>query len=240
MTISDVHKRYYGRTIIVDSDITIGGYVTSSDKAGNFYRTFTIGDAGGGAEIMAGLDDLHNIYPEGCFVCIRLRGCAVGESMGVMRIGLPAESYDWYDVDYFYSRVNLDKYIARGDVASKLPVRTVTIDELSVEMCGLPVCIENLVCADEEVDTVWDGYKAFEDSDGRRIYTYTGRYADFADRTVPSSAVAITGILQYGRINREDSFILKMRDHEDCFVYAASAACGRMYGYEPRVREYLD
>ena len=47
----------------IEQELIIGGYVTSSDKAGNFYRTFTIEDFSGGAEIMAGLYDLHNLFP---------------------------------------------------------------------------------------------------------------------------------------------------------------------------------
>ena len=55
IAIADLHAMLGGRTVIIDRNIIIGGYVTSSDKASNFLRTFMIEDASVGAEIMAGL-----------------------------------------------------------------------------------------------------------------------------------------------------------------------------------------
>lgn len=223
-SVRELRDMYYGKPMVVSEKIIIGGYVTSSDKAGNFYRTFTIRDASVGVEIMAGTRDLHNVYPEGCYVCVDVGGCAAGESRGVLQIGAEAESYDNFDVDYFYSKVELDRRIfrsSRNPVSIDIPV--VAYSDLDRALCGCPVTLAGLKSVRpselaENERCTWSGYRMFEDDEGRRIYTYTNAYADFADDTVPDVTVDITGILQYGAVAGEsdDCFILKMRSREDC------------------------
>lgn len=225
-TIRKLRDFYYGKPFVVHDDMVVGGYVTSSDKSGNFYRTFTIRDASGGAEILAGTSDLHNVYPVGCYVCVKLEGCAVGESRGVLQIGAEAETYENLDVDYFFSKVELDRRIFRSgmDIES-IDIPVLPYSELEVSLCGTPVTVCGLQLVrptdlPEAEPCIWSGYRMFEDAGGGRIYTYTNNYADFADDEVPADCVNITGILQYGSISGEqnDCFILKMRSREDCSV----------------------
>ena len=94
--IGDLHNICGNRTLDITDNIVIGGYVTSSDRASNFYKTFTLEDATGGVEIMAGIFDTHNIYPIGTYLTIHLNGCSIGEHFGVMKAGLKAASYSAY------------------------------------------------------------------------------------------------------------------------------------------------
>ena len=57
ISIADLHSMVAGRRVVINEDITIGGYVTTSDEASNFYRTFIIEDASGGTEVMARLEE---------------------------------------------------------------------------------------------------------------------------------------------------------------------------------------
>lgn len=217
--ISSLHSSYDGEPFTVSEDIYIVGRVVSSDRAGNFYRTFVVCDESGGAEIMAGINDIHSVYPYGSQVKINLLGCAVSESLGVMQIGLPAEKYENRDVDYFYSKVNLDKHIERGSDVVDIEIPVLRICELEKSMCGCPVTVEALSASEENIDRIWFGYHIFEDHEGNKILTYTSRYADFAEDMVPDAAMTITGILQYGKVAGEERFIIKMRDREDCAAY---------------------
>ena len=54
IAIADLHEMISGRTVVIEQNIVIGGYVTSSDAASNFHRTLTIEDSTGGAEIWLG------------------------------------------------------------------------------------------------------------------------------------------------------------------------------------------
>ena len=213
IAIADLHAMLGGRTVTIDQDIIIGGYVTSSDKASNFHRTFMIEDASGGAEIMAGLYDLHNIYPEGYYITANLKGCAIGEQLGVMQIGMPAASYSYYPTDYFASRVVIDKYIKRYNIQRDIAPLPLTIEELTSSHCGRLVNIDGLSATQQGV---WSGYQIFTDANNQNIVVYTSEYADYAQTPMPNGRVSITGILQYGNVEGKEYYIIKMRDEKDC------------------------
>ena len=192
IAIADLHAMLNDRTVIIDQDIIIGGYVTSSDKASNFHKTFMIEDSSGGAEIMAGLYDLHNIYPEGYYITANLKGCAIGEQLGVMQIGMPAASYSYYPTDYFASRAVIDKYIKRYNIRRDIAPLPLSIEELTPSHCGRLVNIGGLTASQQGV---WSGYQIFTDDNGQNIVVYTSEYADYAQKPLPDVRVSITGIL---------------------------------------------
>ena len=213
ISIADLHSMVAGRRVVINEDITIGGYVTTSDEASNFYRTFIIEDASGGTEVMAGLYDLHNIYPKGYYLTVSLKGCAVGESLGVMQIGMPAEDYSYYPTDYFSSRVVMDKHVKRYNLRRDIAPTPLAIRDLSMDYCGRLVNIAGLTPTQEGV---WAGYTIFTDKNGQYIAVYTSEYADYAQNSLPTGSVSITGILQYGKVDGEEYYIIKMRDEKDC------------------------
>lgn len=71
--IAFLRERYAGETFEVTGDIVVEGVVTSDDTRGNFYRSLCIEEQGAAIEIMTGTDHLHNDYPRGCRVVLRLR-----------------------------------------------------------------------------------------------------------------------------------------------------------------------
>lgn len=82
--LSELRARYTGSPTLVEEDIRVVGYVTTSDRAGNFYRTLCIEQAGAALEVMVGLDHLHNDYPPGSRLMVRLRGLTLGLQYGVL------------------------------------------------------------------------------------------------------------------------------------------------------------
>ena len=90
-SLADIRARFTGQPVVVEGDIRVAGRVTTSDRAGNFYRTLCIEDAGAALEVMVGLDHLHNDYPPGSLLLVRLRGLTLGEQFGVLQAGGPAE-----------------------------------------------------------------------------------------------------------------------------------------------------
>lgn len=224
ITIGDLHQLCGSRTIDINEEIVIGGYVTSSDKAENFYKSFTIEDATGGAEIMAGVFDTYNIYPIGTYLTIKLNGCSIGEHYGVMQIGLKAAAYSAYPTEYFSSQVLLDKHIHRYDITRNIAPKPLEISTLKPSDCGELVNIGPLSHLQQESTTLWDGnengcwsgYNIFEDGEGERIVVYTSAYADYAKHQIPSAKVAITGILQRGKVDGKEYYMIKMRDEKDC------------------------
>lgn len=215
IAIADLHDMIIGRCVVIEQDIVIGGYVTSCDKASNFYRTLTIEDSTGGAEIMVGLYDTHNIYPKGYYLTVSLNGCAVAEHLGVMQIGVPAPDYSYYPTDYFSSRPLLDKHVKRYDKRANIAPEPLFIPSLKLSDCGKLVNINHLTTQREGV---WSGYTIFNDKAGNKIAVYTSEHATYAQQPLPEEEVSITGILQYGTVEGEKVYIIKMRDEKDCNI----------------------
>ena len=102
-----LRELYDGRTRPIEDDLIVVGRITSADADGNFYKSFTVEDGQGAVEVMAGLTRLDASYPEGAAVAIRLRGCALGCSRGVMQIGRMPAPGSSYATDYFPVRASL-------------------------------------------------------------------------------------------------------------------------------------
>lgn len=210
----------------ISEELIIGGYVTSSDDAGNFYRTFTIEDTSGGAEIMAGIYELHNLYPMGHYVIVKLEGAFAARHNGVLQIGLAPNSYSSYPTDYFSSRPALDKHIFCYDVVKQLSPSQQSISSLGEQMCGLLITVEGVeLCSafhaegwQVNSEGTWSGYNFFRDAAGNEITVHTSEYADYAEQKVPTAQVALTGVLHRGVADGKEYYMIKMRDESDCQI----------------------
>lgn len=226
ISIKQLYSLVGNKTITLEQELIIGGYVTSCDRAGNFYRTFTFEDLTGGVEVMAGLYDLHNIFPLGYYVSVNLKGCTLSLYNGILQIGRKAKSYDNYPTDYFSSKVLLSEHAKCYDVYQPITPKHTSIEQLSAEICGKLVCIDGLqLCSSLYPDAwqinqegKWVGYNVFCDKSDNTIVIHTSDYANYADKYISTEQVALTGILQQIKFNGEECYAIKMRDEKDCSI----------------------
>ena len=218
-TLTELRRLYAGTPFVVTGDISVSGYVTSSDETRNFYGTLVIEADGSAAEIMAGTDHLFNRYPIGSKLVVRLQGLTVAENYGILQFGRKPAPGSGYPTDYLDSQAALDKHIVRtGDRVDLLP-ETVRLDALTAAHCGRLIRIENLIYLPDGLDVAtWSGYRRFVCADSTdpgaddtpAIHVYTRSYADWADNRIPLQPLSLTGILQYGRIGSSaPRYILK-------------------------------
>ena len=166
---------------------------------------------------MAGIDHLHNDFPDGCRVTLRLKGLTVAESRGVLQVGRPPAAGSGYATDYIGSQPALAAVLVRSGESLNTPAPALRrIPELTPALCGTLIRIDGLRYMPEDLSaSTWSGYKRFADSDGNIVYTYVRPYARFADADVPAGTVSLTGILQYDAAG-DGRYILKPRDESDC------------------------
>lgn len=216
-TIAELHRHFVKDPFLITGNLIVKGVVTTSDRAANFYRTLCIEADGVALEFMAGIDHLHNDYPLGTRVTLRLRDLTLGKSRGVLQVGYAAEAGSNYPTSYLGSPVAVAMHLSRDGEILAMPTPTIcTIEELTPDRCGALVRIEALRYTPEELaDGSWSGYSRFCDLAGRSVYTYARNYADFASEEVPAGVCSLTGILQYDG-SGEGRFILKLRDSDDC------------------------
>lgn len=216
-TIRDLRALYAGQTFPVTGEIVVAGRVTATDEGGNFYRSFCIEQDGAGMEIMAGTDHLHNDYPEGAHLSVRLKGFALGESRGVLQLGRMPAAGSGFATDYIGQRPALAGVIVRSNAALR-PVEPtlLTIRELTPELCGTLIRIDALRYTPEDLTNgTWAGYKRFTNTGGEVVYTYVRTYAGFAAEEVPVGTCSLMGILQYDPAG-DGRYMLKLRDESDC------------------------
>ncbi len=218
-TLAELRRLYAGSPFRVEGDVVVRGRVTSSDEAGNFYRTLMLEEEGAAVELLAGIDGLHNIYPPGCEVTLSLRGLALGERYGVLQVGRLPEAGSSYETDYIGSRAALDNHLFRGECSGPPAPAVLTLGELTPSMAGRLVRIDGLrYLPDSLEEGTWSGYRRFVDDEGGSIRTYTRSYASFADEPIPTGEVLLVGILQYtSRSDTTVNYLLKLRDAEDCW-----------------------
>lgn len=198
LSLPDLSARCGDTPVRIVQDIVVAGRVTTSDEAGNFFRSVVLQEDGTGVELMAGLDDLFRVYPPGCRIAVRLQGLAMCRRFGVVQIGTMPAAGD-YAVEAIGVRALLDRYVACETVDVLRPVpRIVAFDELAPDMCGCLVQIEDLTPLPSEEDPTdwkWEGYRLFEDRAGNRIATYTSTYARYAASEIPKGPVTLVGVL---------------------------------------------
>lgn len=218
-TIARLCELFEGEAVVITRDLTVAGRVTTSDRDENFYRSFCIADEEAGMEIMAGTDHLHNDYPTGTLVTVRLKGFALGRSRGVLQVGRLPEEGSGFPTDYIAaSRAALDRAVVRSDAEPRIPEPTTfALEDLAPTACGRLVRLDGLHYSPEELSpgSSWSGYRRFTDDDGLEIFTYVRPYARFADREVPAGRCSLTGILQWDDTG-DGRYILKLRDESDC------------------------
>lgn len=98
--------------VVGQRSVVVSGYVTTSDQAGNFYRSFFIEDETGAVEIRAGLYDLYATYRLGQQVTVVADSLTLGMTNGVLQLGLGSAAYE---TDYMNHRVVVDKHLFRGE-----------------------------------------------------------------------------------------------------------------------------
>lgn len=210
--------------VVGQRSVVVSGYVTTSDQAGNFYRSFFIEDETGAVEIRAGLYDLYATYRLGQQVTVVADSLTLGMTNGVLQLGLGSAAYE---TDYINHRVVVDKHLFRGERFEEVIPRPVKAGQLNEEWLGTLVRFDG-VHLDGGVDTTWalpaslsasgvpqSAYLKFRDEKSDSIYVVTSGYASFAGETVPTEAVSVTGILMQGKVNGKLVYQLKMRDLND-------------------------
>lgn len=175
----------------VSEDLWIKGCITTSDRSGNFYKSFYIQDDanGPGIEIKVGRTSLHNDYKVGQMVYISLDGLSVGEygfksgsygGQGTIQIGLKDPQHIKYSTTYIEDQYIIDRHIFRGDVSdiqaisprkiSSLPGKTDC--QATSTSVGALVTISGLKYAEEAFTLVYlNGNESNEESKNRIFLT---------------------------------------------------------------------
>jgi hypothetical protein len=212
----------------ITDDATLAGLVVSDDTEGNFFKQLVIQDATGGIEMRIEMSDLHNVYPVGRKVYVKLKGLWLGDYNGLIQIGAGQGVDDQGDPELIRIPESLvTQYIVTATYGNVVTPKTLTIDQLSLEDVSTLVRFESVqfVSADAGqtyADAVLQQTtnREIEDCSKKRLIVRTSGYASFAGDTTPTGAGTIEGVLSvFG-----DVYQLTLRDLDD--VVMNNDRCG--------------
>lgn len=135
-TIAELAAMYKtGKPWTIDKDIVIEGRVSTTDRPGNFYKSFYIQDETGGMEIKMGKNGLYNDYKPGQTVYVDCNGLTLGMygyssnstygGNGMVQLGYEDPSGS-YETSYLENQLIIDKHIFRGALGDELVPEVIT------------------------------------------------------------------------------------------------------------------
>ncbi len=175
-------------------DLVVGGRITSSDSAQNFYKRCYIEDNSGGIQVLIDNYDIYSLYLVGDSVRLNVKGLAVGLRDGVACVGYPTES------DYMgpISSTVLLRQIMQTVESERITYPyDVTFDKLLPSDIGRLVEVEVYFPEVYSSTTVvkFVGSRELCDRLGNIAKLQTVAYSSFASSVVPSGWVRLRAIV---------------------------------------------
>lgn len=138
-TIAELAATYTpGKPYMVTKHMVISGIVSTTDKPGNFYKSFYIQDETGGMEIKVGKNGLYNDFIQGQRVYVDCSDLTIGMygyktgnygGMGMVQVGFSDPSGE-YETSYIENSLLIDSHILKGEVEGKIEPETITESQL--------------------------------------------------------------------------------------------------------------
>ena len=205
ISITDLKNLYNGQATLIESDLVVKGYVTSSDKTGNFYKEFYMQDAPenptAGIGVVLNQVDTYNQFNQGREVYIKLKGLYVGlNSSDVLTIGGQG---DGNEVDVITAN-QIPDFIFRSSTTETLVPVTADPSDINNSHMGMLVALQNVQFPANLVGSTFvDAYDDFDTQyplvscgNGSELLMETSSFASFNQVPLPlNGRGSITGVI---------------------------------------------
>jgi hypothetical protein len=223
VSIQDVKNLYNGQATLIESDIVVKGYVSSSDQTGNFYKEFymqdTIVNPSYGIPVMLNQVDSYNQFNKGREVYIKLKGLYVSEnSQRIITIGGGVDDEDLVEI----SSNRISEVVLRSPNSYTIIPDTLRVSEVNSGHVGQFITLENVqflssLMGKTYVDPYddFDTQRALKDcDDDSQFDVETSSFANFAQLPLPMSGRGtISGVVTQ-RYN-SNALVLYLNTPED-------------------------
>lgn len=205
ISITDLKNLYNGQATLIESDLVVKGYVTSSDKTGNFYKEFYMQDAPenptAGIGVVLNQVDTYNQFNQGREVYIKLKGLYVGlNSSDVLTIGGQG---DGNEVDVITAN-QIPDFIFRSSTTETLVPVTADPSDINNSHMGMLVALQNVQFPANLVGSTFvDAYDDFDTQyplvscgNGSELLMETSSFASFNQVPLPlNGRGSIVGVI---------------------------------------------
>ncbi len=198
------------------------GYVTSSDKTGNFYKELFVqnkaSEPTAAIKISIDMRDLYTKFPVGQKIFVYLHGFAIHKSHGEIVLGELSQDGSVIPIRENVAKQNI---LRSCEVAEITPLELPAPSGITDDYLGMYVSFPamqvplNLLGSDfvDENDT-YDTHRAIAScDDSSEINVETSTYADFKNAPLPEGSGTATGVLtrDYG----DDFYVLRLNGPGD-------------------------
>ncbi|WP_456378938.1 DUF5689 domain-containing protein [Lutibacter sp.] len=222
-TIQQVKDMYtFGGATVIETDVVIEGYVVSSDKSGNIYKSISIQDTPenptSAIKISIDKTNLYTKYDVGRKIYVKLKGLAVGYSFGSIQIGQVVGG-ELTRISAF----EVKNHIFRSCEVAEITPKKVTISELNKELLEMLIEIENVqfktndlglsyanVENTETVNRVLESFNSKCNLTNEILLRNSG-YSKFKNELLPEGKGSVIAVFS----NFYDDFQLYIRDTND-------------------------
>jgi hypothetical protein len=240
-TIAQVKEMYtFGGATVIENDVIIEGYVVSSDKSGNIYKTISIQDKPENptSAIKIAIDEtnLYAKYNIGRKIYVKLKGLAVGYSFGSIQIGKAVAGELGRISSY-----EINNYIIRSCEEVEIIPKKVSISQLNESMLEMLVEIENVQFKTsdlgksygniENTETVNRVLESFNSNCNlvNEVIVRNSGYSNFKNELLPEGKGSVVAIFS----NYYEDYQLYLRDTND--VKLEQARCNYSNALTPTI-----
>lgn len=226
--ISEVKSLFTGEPVEIESNIVVKGYVSSSDKTGNFYKEFYMQDdpitPTSGIKVVVNQVDSYNLFNTGREVYISLKGLFVGETRsGDDVIGIGGSS-DGEEIDEITSNMIPD-FIFRSSTTETLEGLQVGLADIDESHIGVFVTVPNVQFPQSLVGQFFvnpyddfDTQHALEScEDSGSFLLETSSFASFSQELLPTDGKGTISAVVSKTYNGSD-LVLVLNDNKDFVV----------------------
>ena len=240
-TIQQVKAMYtFGGAKIIETDIIVEGYVVSSDKSGNIYKSISIQDKPenptAAIKISINQTNIYTKYNVGRKIYVKLKGLAVGYSFGSVQIGVATG-----DGLAGILGSELDKYILRSCEVAEIIPKKVAVADLNKSMLEMLIEIENVQFKSSEIGQAYGNAdntvtvnRVLQSIDNScnfldEVILRNSGFASFKNNILPEGKGSVVAIFS----NYYDDFQLYLRDTND--VKLTEARCDFSDSFLPTI-----
>ncbi|WCO01528.1 DUF5689 domain-containing protein [Psychroserpens ponticola] len=198
--------------VLIDEDIYVKGYVSSSDQTGNFFKEFYIQDSPsnptGALKIAIDQVDTYNQFNIGREVYVNLNGLYIGEQRiedGVITIGGDTETDQYGTTVVRLNTIQKSRKVLRSKTTEVMEPLVTTFSQLTDSSVGLLVSVENAEFADDLAglnyfDPIqsFDTQRRLQTCEGASYTTFnleTSSFANFKNTPLPLGNGTITAVV---------------------------------------------
>jgi len=215
VSIADVKAMYQGGEDFiepVDTDIYVKGYVSSSDRTGNFFKEFYIQDSPtdptGALKVVLNMVDSYNKYNQGREVYISLKGLYIGEERvgnGVIAIGGDTETDQFGTTVESLNENQINNLLLRSEVTEEITPLELTLSQISNSHVGILVQVNNVEFADNlageryfDPAETFDTQRTLQSCEGFNYSEFileTSSFSTFKNELLPTGNGSLTAVV---------------------------------------------